>query len=55
MTCPHCRKEIPDSEIAKHLARKGGRMSKRTITPDQQRKMQERAQAWRMKNQREKS
>ena len=40
MRCPHCDKDIPDTEIAKHLASKGGSKSKRTITPEQQRKMQ---------------
>ena len=41
MKCPHCKKDIPDSEVAKHLASKGGSKSRRTITPQQQRKMQE--------------
>lgn len=40
MICPHCNKNIPDSTVAKHLASKGGKASKRTITPDQQRMMQ---------------
>jgi hypothetical protein len=26
MNCPHCNKPIPDKTIAKHLARKGGKM-----------------------------
>lgn len=25
MICPHCKKEIPDTTIAQHLAAKGGR------------------------------
>ena len=40
MKCPHCRKELPDADIARHLAAKGGRKSRRVITPDQQRAMQ---------------
>ena len=40
MKCPHCKKEIPDEQLAKHLAGKGGRKSKRTITPEQQAKLQ---------------
>lgn len=40
MICPHCKNEIDDSEIAKHLASKGGKKSKRTITLDQQALMQ---------------
>jgi hypothetical protein len=41
MKCPHCKKAIPEKEVAKHFASKGGRKSKRTITPEQQAKMQE--------------
>jgi hypothetical protein len=41
MICPHCRKDIPDATVAKHLASKGGKASKRTITPDQQKQMQQ--------------
>ena len=40
MRCPHCDKDIPDKDLAKHLAAKGGRKSRGTITPEQQRKMQ---------------
>ncbi len=40
MICPHCQKDIPDSTVAKHLAAKGGSKSKRTITQDEQRRMQ---------------
>ena len=47
MICPHCKKDIDDSAVAKHLAAKGGRKSRRTITPEQQAKMQE----WRKKAQ----
>ena len=32
MNCPHCDREIPDEEIARHLAAKGGRRSKRVLT-----------------------
>jgi hypothetical protein len=40
MLCPHCKKDIPESTVAKHLGAKGGKAGKRTITPYQQRKMQ---------------
>jgi len=40
MICPHCNRDISDKEIAKHLAAKGGRKSKRVITEEQQVKMQ---------------
>jgi hypothetical protein len=40
MICPHCQQDIPDSAVAKHLAAKGGRKSRRKITPEQQAKMQ---------------
>lgn len=41
MICPHCKNDIPDTAVAKHLAAKGGRKSKSKITPEQQAKMQE--------------
>lgn len=40
MICPNCKKDIPDKEIAKHFASKGGKKSKRTITIEQQKAMQ---------------
>jgi hypothetical protein len=40
MLCPHCKKNIPESTVAKHLGAKGGKAGKRAITPAQQRKMQ---------------
>ncbi len=40
MKCSHCKTEINDKEIARYLASKGGKLSKRTITPEQQAKMQ---------------
>jgi hypothetical protein len=40
MICPHCQQDIPDSAVAKHLAAKGGRKSRRKITPEQQAKLQ---------------
>jgi hypothetical protein len=40
MICPHCKKDIPDAAIARHLASKGGKAGKRTISPKQQRAMQ---------------
>ncbi len=45
MNCPHCHKPIDDTALAAHLAAKGGRKSKRTITPEQRRKMQEAKEA----------
>ncbi len=39
MKCPHCGKNISDKEIAKHLASKGGRKSKRTLTKEQAQEM----------------
>ena len=48
MKCPHCKKEIPDAEIARHLAAKGGRKSRGTITPEQQARMQAAKKAKRM-------
>ncbi len=24
MICPHCKKDIPDTKVAKHMAQKGG-------------------------------
>jgi hypothetical protein len=49
MICPHCKKDIPDATVAKHLASKGGGKSKRAITPAQQRKMQAAKKAKRKK------
>ena len=49
MICPHCKKDIPDDTIAKHLASKGGKASKRTITPNQQKAMQAAKKAKRKK------
>jgi len=40
MNCPHCKKEIPTAEFAKHFASLGGKASKRAITPEQQAMMQ---------------
>ncbi len=40
MKCPHCKKDIPDADVARHLAAKGGRKSRNTITPEAQKKMQ---------------
>ena len=49
MRCPHCKKDIPDTTVAKHLASKGGKASKRTITPKQQAAMQAAKKAKRKK------
>lgn len=38
MKCPNCHTEIPDSLA--DFSRKGGKASKRTITPEQQAMMQ---------------
>ncbi len=40
MKCPHCKKEIPDTEIKQHSASLAGKKSKRTISPEAQAKMQ---------------
>ena len=40
MRCPHCGKEIAEAEVSRHFAARGGRVSRRTITPEQQAKMQ---------------
>jgi len=39
MICPHCHKEIPDELIAKHLAAKGGKKSRRVLTTEQAKEM----------------
>ena len=39
MNCPHCHAEIPDAEIARYLAAKGGRRSKRVLTSEAARAM----------------
>lgn len=39
MKCPHCGKEISDKEIAHHLAGKGGKKSRRTLTTEQAKEM----------------
>lgn len=40
MKCPNCKTEIDDKEISHYMASKGGKKSKRKITPDQQAEMQ---------------
>jgi adenine-specific DNA methylase len=39
MKCPHCGKEISDKEIARHLAKKGGKKSRRVLTKEQAQEM----------------
>jgi len=41
MKCPYCSHEITDKLIAHYLASKGGKKSKRVLTPEQARKMVE--------------
>jgi len=41
MKCPHCRKNISEKVISRHFASKGGKLSKRTLTPEQARGMVE--------------
>ena len=41
MKCPHCKKNIDDKLIGKHLASKGGSKSKRSISPIAQKKLQD--------------
>ena len=43
MKCPKCKTEIPDKEIRAYIGSINGKKSRRTITPEQQAKMQ----AWR--------
>lgn len=50
MICPHCNKNIPDATVAKHLASKGGKAGRRTITPEQQAAMHAAKQAKRKKS-----
>ena len=40
MICPECGHDIPDAELARHLARKGGATSKRNLSPEEARAMQ---------------
>ena len=52
MKCPHCQREIDDTDIARHLASKGG-LSRKTKYRPSRRKAQEmarRAHAARKKN-----
>ena len=41
MKCPYCGKAIDDKLINKHFASKGGLASKRNISAEAQKKMQE--------------
>lgn len=41
MNCPKCGNTISDKEIAKHLASKGGKKSRRSLSPEDARKMVE--------------
>lgn len=41
MKCPHCQQEITDDLIAHYLASKGGKKSKRVLTPEQAKAMVE--------------
>lgn len=41
MKCPHCTKPIDDKLISKHLASKGGKASKRQLSPETAKKMVE--------------
>lgn len=45
MKCPHCNTIIDDKLISKHLASKGGKVSKRQLSPEQARAMVEARQA----------
>ena len=49
MECPRCKHEIPESLLKTWWASLGGKASKRTISPEQQKKMQ----AWRLKDKKE--
>ena len=39
MICPHCNTDISDKLIGKHLASKGGKKSRRKLTPEDAKKM----------------
>ena len=39
MKCPHCGKAISEKLVARHFASKGGKLSKRTLTPEQAKAM----------------
>ncbi len=39
MKCPHCLKEIDDKILGKHLAKKGGKASKRSLSSEDAKKM----------------
>ena len=41
MDCPHCNTPIDDKLISKHLASKGGKASKRQLSPETAKKMVE--------------
>lgn len=41
MKCPHCNAPIDDKLISKHLASKGGKASKRQLSPETAKKMVE--------------
>lgn len=41
MKCPHCGRKIDAPTVARDLGRRGGEKSKRTITPEQQIRMQQ--------------
>ena len=41
MNCPTCNANIPDHLVTQHAARLSGRKSRRTLTPEQARAMQE--------------
>jgi len=50
MKCPYCKKEISNKLISKHLASKGGKASRRTLSPEQARDMAFKSAEARKKN-----
>lgn len=55
MKCPHCGKMIDDALISKHLASKGGRKSKRTLTKEQAQEMVRKREEGRRADRKEKA
>ncbi len=55
MICPHCKKEIDDGVIARHLASKGGSKYSSSLTPEQRSKRAKKAIASRWKNHKRKT
>jgi hypothetical protein len=53
--CPHCNRQIEDHEILAASGSIRGRLSKRTLTPEDAKAMQQRSVEARKRNQRKKA